>query len=80
MARRGKLKKTEVIIFELNLESELLELVEQIKHGKYKTGNYRTFKIYEPKERDIQALPYRDRVVCSFLNANFFILQFIWIM
>ena len=55
MARRGKREKVEVIIFELNLESELLKLVDELKHGKYKTGKYRTFKIYEPKERVIQA-------------------------
>ena len=32
MARRGKRERVEVIIFELNLESELLELVEELKH------------------------------------------------
>lgn len=40
MARRGKREKVEVIIFELNLESELLKLVDELKHGKYKTGKY----------------------------------------
>ena len=49
MARRGKREKVEVIIFELNLESELLKLVDELKHGKYKTGKYRTFKIYKRK-------------------------------
>ena len=81
MARRGKREKIEVIIFELNLESELLELVEQLKHGKYKTGKYRAFKIYEPKERVIQALPYRDRVVHQWYVENFmkpyFVPQFV---
>ena len=81
IARRGKREKAEVIIFELNLESELLELVEELKHGKYKTGNYRTFKIFEPKERDIQALPYRDRVVHQWYVENlikpYFVSQFI---
>ena len=81
MARRGKREKVEVIIFELNLESELLKLVDELKHGKYKTGKYRTFKIYEPKERVIQALPYRDRVVHQWYVENFmkpyFVPQFI---
>lgn len=81
MARRGKREKIEVIIFELNLESELIKLVEELKHGKYKTGKYRNFKIYEPKERDIQALPYRDRVVHQWYVENFmkpyFVPQFI---
>ena len=81
MARRGKREKIEVIIFELNLESELLELLEELKHGKYETGLYRTFKIHEPKERIIQALPYRDRVVHQWYVENFmkpfFVPQFI---
>lgn len=65
-----------IMIFELNLESELLELADELKYGKYKT-----FKIFEPKERDIQALPYRDRVVHQWYVKNFmkpyFVLQFI---
>lgn len=81
MARRGKREKVEVIIFELNLESELLKLVDELKQGKYKTGKYRTFKIYEPKERVIQAIPYRDRVVHQWYVENFmkpyFVPQFI---
>lgn len=62
-ARRGKREKKEVILFELNLEKELLRLEKELKSGKYETGIYRNFKIYEPKERDIMASPYRDRVV-----------------
>lgn len=30
---------------------------------KYKLGNYKEFLIYEPKERIIEALPFKDRVV-----------------
>ncbi len=45
-ARRGKREKKEVIIFKLNLESEILRLEEELKHGRYKPGQYKTFKIY----------------------------------
>lgn len=48
MARRGKMEKVEVIIFELNLESELLKLVDELKHGKYKKGMKKRLKLQQP--------------------------------
>ena len=36
----------------------------------YKFGNYKQFKIYEPKERIIEALSYKDRVVLMALCSN----------
>ena len=41
----------------------LVNLILEIKNGTYKLGKYRVFKVYEPKERVIKALPFRDRVV-----------------
>lgn len=80
-ARRGKREKKEVILFELNLESEILRLEEELKHGKYKPEKYKTFKIFEPKERTIMASPYVDRVVHQWYVENFikpyFVPQFI---
>ncbi len=54
-ARRGKREKKEVILFELNLESEILKIEKDLREGKYKPEKYKTFKIYEPKERIIKA-------------------------
>ena len=62
-ARRGKREKREIIIFELNLENELLRIEKELKKGIYKHGKYKEFKIYEPKERIIKASSYSDRVV-----------------
>ena len=31
--------------------------------GSYRLGKYKVFTIYEPKERIIKCLPYRDRIV-----------------
>ena len=80
-ARRGKREKKDVIIFELNLESEILRLEEQLRYGKYKPGKYNSFKVYEPKERVIMASPYTDRVVHQWYVENFikpyFVPQFI---
>jgi len=80
-ARRGKREKKDVILFELNLESEILRLEEELKYGKYQTDEYKTFKIYEPKERVIMASSYKDRVVHQWYVENFikpyFVPQFI---
>lgn len=62
-AKQQKASKVTVMKFELDLENNLSNLVSQIKNGTYHAGKYHNFTIYEPKERLIRALPYRDRVV-----------------
>ena len=61
--RRSKQHKGEVIRFEANISENIYKLQKELLSKKYKFGKYKEFKIYEPKERLIQALPYRDRVV-----------------
>jgi retron-type reverse transcriptase len=74
-ARRGKNNSAEVLRFTYNLENELLKLQCELKNQTYKTGKYRHFIIFEPKERKISALPFRDRVVhhaiCSVIGVIF---------
>lgn len=62
-ARKGKNDMAEVIRFTYYLEQDLIELQSQLIDGTYNMGKYRNFKVYEPKERLISALPFRDRVV-----------------
>jgi retron-type reverse transcriptase len=54
--------------FKEHLEANLLLIQKQLLNNSYKIGEYREFKIYEPKERIIQALPFRDRVVQHSIN------------
>lgn len=61
--RLSKQHKREVIDFEVNLSNNLIKMSNQLQNKTYIIGNYRKFKIYEPKERIIEALPYKDRVV-----------------
>lgn len=74
-ARRGKRDRREVLKFELNLEENLIQLQNELIWGTYKTGEYRIFKVYEPKERDVAALPFRDRVV---QHAILLVIEPIW--
>ena len=62
-ARLGKRWKKEVIEFEMNLSENLWKLHYDLKYKKYKPDGYHTFKIYDPKERVIQATSYRDRIL-----------------
>lgn len=51
--------------FYYHLEENLIELQNELLWGLYKLGDFYTFIRYEPKRREINALPYRDRVVQS---------------
>jgi retron-type reverse transcriptase len=62
-ARRGKRFRPAVAAFHFNLERELWALHEELSAKTYRPGAYRTFLIHEPKQRQISAAPYRDRVV-----------------
>ena len=44
-------------------EEELLRATEEIQNLTYRQGEYKIFKVFEPKERLIMALPFYDRVV-----------------
>ncbi len=70
-ARKSKRFKKEVIEFELNLSKNLWALHYDLLYGKYKIGGYHKFMIYDPKEREIQAITYRDRVVQHSICDNF---------
>lgn len=67
----GKQLKKEVILFEMDLETNIIRILKEIKSGSYKFSNYRTFIIYEPKERIIKSLPYKDRIVHQWYVEEF---------
>ncbi len=62
-ARRCKRCKKDVILFELNLSENLWDVYDALRDRTYTVGGYNNFTIHEPKQREIQALCYRDRVV-----------------
>lgn len=69
-ARKCKRYREEVLRFTDNLEEELYSLVDDLLAGTYKQGAARRFVIYEPKKRDIYALPFRDRVAQHMINSK----------
>lgn len=70
-ASKGKKSYKEVMLFELDLESNLVNILKDLKNDNYKFGKYREFIIYEPKKRLIKSLPYRDRIVHQWYVEEF---------
>lgn len=67
-ARKGKRYRKDVIRFTKEKEENLKRVREDILTQEYKPGTYHYFKVYEPKERQIMALPFYDRVVQHAIN------------
>lgn len=64
IARRGKLAQPGVIEHDRHRESDILALHQMLISKTYRTSEYTTFTIFEPKERIIFRLPYYpDRIV-----------------
>jgi len=61
---------SDVINFELNLGSNLINLKRQLESKTYKPLPYRIFKKYEPKKRLIRAPHFRDRIVHHSVCSN----------
>ena len=69
-ARRSKMRKREVIDFELDLGANLARLRAELLSQTYRIGGYAHFVVSDPKRRDVHAPRYRDRVVQHALCAQ----------
>jgi retron-type reverse transcriptase len=61
--RRGKRGTHNAMIFEQNLEENLVSLHEELTSGSYRPGSSVAFLVEKPKRREIFAADFRDRVV-----------------
>jgi len=62
-SRKHKRYHEEILEFTYNLEPNLLQIQRELKEKTYRVGRYRPFTVYEPKQRLVVALPFRDRIV-----------------
>ena len=62
-ARRGNSEKAATIKFEINLLEAILLLKQQLIDKTYSLSEYKVFKVYEPKERVVMSVSYKDKVV-----------------
>lgn len=67
-ARKCKRHRKDVLIFTKDKEENLDKVREDILNIAYEPSEYHYFKVYEPKERQIMALPFYDRVVQHAIN------------
>jgi len=70
-ARQCKRDKKPLVRFELEMLTHLTDLYERLNSGVYELGKYHSFIVEDPKRREIQTLPYEDRVVQHVLCDNF---------
>jgi retron-type reverse transcriptase len=64
MARRGKKISYGVSVHDRSKDANIIKLHNSLKSGNYRTSEYKTFIITDPKEREIFCLPYYpDRIV-----------------
>ena len=61
--KQGKRSKPDVMAFERDIESNLFELLADVRNGTYKHGAYTGFFIFDPKLRHVHKATVRDRVV-----------------
>lgn len=69
-SRRGKGNKNSIMKFETETQYNIFAIKRELETKTYKIGKYNEFKVYEPKERDIMSLGYRDRIVQHVLCDN----------
>ncbi len=68
-ARKGKIQKLDVLKFENDLKSNLLQLQNELLLHAYQPQSLETFIIRDPKIRKISKSAFRDRVVHHALHA-----------
>lgn len=61
--RKRKRRTINALIFEENLEENLVALHHELNNGSYHPGAYQAFLVEKPKRREIFAADFRDRVV-----------------
>lgn len=62
-AQKGKSNQYGVKLHNKNKQTNILKLHKVLKNKYYETSKYDTFKVFEPKERDVYRLPYYpDRI------------------
>ena len=60
---KGKRNRKDVLQFQLNLIDNIFDLHFDLLTGNYRHGGYKSFKINDPKPRDIHKASVRDRLI-----------------
>lgn len=63
----GKRHRTDTVRYEQSAPLNLLQLTQQLSSNSYHLGGYNRFTIYEPKERTIWSISFKDKIVQRFI-------------
>ncbi|QGA80034.1 reverse transcriptase/maturase family protein [Candidatus Nanohalobium constans] len=69
-ARKGKRYSSEVLAFSESLEDNLFDLSNDLLTQSYCPKGFKEFKLFDPKEREIKAPYFRDRIVHRSLHIS----------
>ncbi|MDD6119395.1 MAG: reverse transcriptase/maturase family protein [Selenomonadaceae bacterium] len=62
-ARKLKRYRQEILRYSADIDTNLIEMQNELIWRTYRVGRYREFFVYDPKKRLIMALPFKDRIV-----------------
>lgn len=62
-ARRGKALREQTVFYHMNLMQNLKDLLGRLRDGSYYIGKLSKFKVFEPKEREVIANRFEDKIV-----------------
>lgn len=62
-ASKRKHSSSNYLFFRINKDDNILKIQQRLISGDFDFGHYKNFKIYEPKERNITAAPFEDRII-----------------
>ena len=68
---KNKRNKKDILNYYIDLETNLINLLNELKSNTYTPGKYSEFIIYEPKRRIIKSLPLKDRIVHQWYIEEF---------
>lgn len=66
-ARRGKSLREKVVFYHMDVMKNLHALLKKLRNGTYEIGQLSRFKVYEPKEREVIANMFEDKIVQDIL-------------
>lgn len=70
LCRKNKQHKRATVMFEIEMGANINKLAKSLAKRRFKFGKCRVFKVYDPKERLIEAPAYKDRVVMMCFCKN----------
>lgn len=77
ICKKGKSNRLDVILFSMDLEKNLKEILSELLNDNYTFSSYNLFYVYEPKKRKILAASFRDRIVHTWYVNSFILPYFV---